>query len=151
MEFAKLAATRSTCIKRSVGAVLVRDSMIISTGYNGSPKGSIHCAVIGCVRIDVPSGQRHELCRGTHAEQNAIIQAACVGSSVRGSILYCTLRPCSICMKMIINSEIREVVYDEYYEDALSDSLASDSGVNLTQIKKRNLNHFNSDVQSKTE
>ena len=146
MEFAKLASLRSTCMRRKVGAILVRDNMVVSTGYNGAPKGCIHCSMVGCKRdaLQVPSGQRAELCRGLHAEQNAIIQAACVGVPIRGAVMYVTNSPCSICMKMIINSEIREVIYDERYDDPMSDSLASDAGVLLIQIKNRSLNNFGS-------
>lgn len=144
MEFCKVASARSTCLRRKVGAVIVKDSMIISTGYNGAPKGIMHCSRFGCRReaLQVPSGQRHELCRGLHAEQNAIIQAACIGVPIKGSILYCTNSPCSICMKMIINAEIREVVFEERYDDPLSDAMASEAGLSVTQLKFRDLNNF---------
>lgn len=101
MEMAYLASKRSTCLRRKVGAVLIRDNQIIATGYNGSPKGVPHCEDIGCLREQqkVPSGKNQELCRGVHAEQNAIIQAAINGSSTRGAILYCTNQPCSICAR----------------------------------------------------
>ncbi|MEF3255755.1 MAG: cytidine/deoxycytidylate deaminase family protein, partial [Deferribacterales bacterium] len=108
---------RSTCIRREVGALIVKDRHILSTGYNGVPSGISHCSEVGCLRIklNVPSGQRHELCRGLHAEQNAIIQAAKYGVCIDGSQIYTNTKPCSICTKMIINAGIKEIVYLEYY------------------------------------
>ncbi|HOG26310.1 MAG TPA: cytidine/deoxycytidylate deaminase family protein [Candidatus Cloacimonas sp.] len=137
MEMAYLAAKRSTCLRRKVGAVLVRDNQIISTGYNGSPKGVPHCAEIGCLRKqqNVPSGKNHELCRGVHAEQNAIIQAAINGSSTRGSILYCTNQPCSICARLIINAEIKTVYIAETYPDELGEELFREAGIELIQYE----------------
>ncbi len=125
MAMAELAATRSTCIKRKVGAVLVKNRRIISTGYNGAPEVHTHCQEIGCMReqLNVPSGERHELCRGVHAEQNAIIQAAVHGISVSGAYLYCTSKPCSICAKMIVNAGISSVVYRDEYDDKMSDTV----------------------------
>ncbi|RLF35737.1 MAG: cytidine deaminase, partial [Thermoplasmata archaeon] len=101
MEMAHVVAKRSTCLRRKVGAILVKDKHILSTGYNGAPKGLKHCSEVGCLRekLRVPSGQRHELCRGLHAEQNAIIQAAVFGVSIEGSTLYCTNAPCVVCAK----------------------------------------------------
>lgn len=133
MQMAYLASTRSTCIRRAVGAVLVRDNQIISTGYNGSPKGVPHCAEVGCLReqLNVPSGQKHELCRGVHAEQNAIIQAAINGSSTRGAQLYCTHQPCSICARLLINAEIKTVYISEVYPDELGEQLFREAGVEL--------------------
>lgn len=133
MEMAHLAAKRSTCLRRSVGAVLVRDNQIISTGYNGSPKGVPHCADVGCLRMqkNVPSGQQHELCRGVHAEQNAIIQAAINGSSTKNGVLYCTHQPCSICARLIINAEIRTVYCAATYPDALAEQLFEEAGIEL--------------------
>ena len=123
MSMADLAATRSTCIRRKVGAVLVKNHRIISTGYNGATAGHQHCKDIGCLReqLNIPSGEKHELCRGVHAEQNAIIQAAVHGVSVAGAYLYCTSKPCSICAKMIVNACILSVVYRDDYEDKMSD------------------------------
>ena len=139
MEMAKLASKRSTCLRRKTGAVLVKDNRVIATGYNGAPKGLPHCSEVGCVReeLKVPSGQRHELCRGLHAEQNAIIQAAVFGVSTRGATLYCTTFPCSICAKMIINAEIKEVVYDDEYEDELSRKMLLEAGVKVRKYKPR--------------
>ncbi|HNT53028.1 MAG TPA: cytidine/deoxycytidylate deaminase family protein, partial [Candidatus Syntrophosphaera sp.] len=131
MQMALLAATRSTCLRRQVGAVLVKDNQILSTGYNGSPKGIAHCAEVGCLRQtnSVPSGQMHEICRGVHAEQNAIIQAGLNGSSTRGATIYCTHQPCSICARLIINAEIRTVYIAEKYPDQLAEQLFSEAGV----------------------
>lgn len=136
MSIAELVAQRSTCMRRRVGALLVHDKRIISTGYNGVPSGIRHCTEIGCLREQqgVPSGERHELCRGLHAEQNAIIQAALHGASVKGSSLYCTNMPCSICSKMLINAGIVEVFYKEGYADSLSSTLMEEAGIPLTQI-----------------
>ena len=133
MQMAFLASSRSTCLRRQVGAVLVKDNQILSTGYNGSPKGVRHCSEVGCLREknNVPSGQMHELCRGLHAEQNAIIQAGINGSSARGATLYCTHQPCSICAKMIINAEIQTVYVAEKYPDELAEKLLAEAGVEL--------------------
>ncbi len=135
MEFANLAQRRSSCKRRQVGAIIVKDRMILATGYNGAPKGVTHCTEVGCLREEqnVPSGQRHELCRGLHAEQNAIIQAAYHGVSIRGSVLYCTNRPCAICTKMIINAGIRKVFYAGHYEDALAESIAKEAGLDVVR------------------
>ena len=133
MRMAFLASTRSTCIRRAVGAALVRDNQIISTGYNGSPKNSPHCKDVGCLRqqLNVPSGEKHELCRGVHAEQNAIIQAAINGSSTRNAVLYCTHQPCSICAKMIINAEIRQIYIANAYPDELALELFRGADIDL--------------------
>lgn len=140
MEMTKLTSTRSSCLRRHVGAVLVKDTRAIATGYNGAPAGVTHCEVTGCLRqkLNVPSGERHELCRGLHAEQNAIIQAALYGVSTEGATLYCTTKPCSICTKMIINAKITKIVYEEYYEDSLSDELLKDTDIRILQYKKEN-------------
>lgn len=140
MEMTKLTATRSSCLRRHVGAVLVKDTRVIATGYNGAPAGVTHCEVTGCLRqkLNVPSGERHELCRGLHAEQNAIIQAALYGVSTEGATLYCTTKPCSICTKMIINAKITKIVYEEYYEDSLADELLKDTDIRILQYKKEN-------------
>ena len=137
MEMAHIVSTRSTCKRRKVGAILVKDKHILSTGYNGAPKGLKHCSDVGCLREDlkVPSGQRHELCRGLHAEQNAIIQAAYHGTSVRGAKIYCTTRPCSICTKMIINAGIEEVIYIEEYDDDLAAQLVKESDLIFRKIE----------------
>lgn len=137
-EIADLVSTRSTCLRNNVGAVIVKDSQILSTGYNGAPKGLPHCDELGgCMRerLGVKSGERHELCRGLHAEQNAIIQAAYHGVSVKGAKMYCTTRPCSICTKMIINAGITEVVFMEEYNDELAKELVDQSTLTLRQVK----------------
>src|SRR3989338_9406064 len=109
---ADLVSKRATCLRRSVGAVLVKDKRILATGYNGAPSGITHCEITGCLRekLKIPSGERHELCRGLHAEQNCLLQAALYGISLKDSILYCTNEPCIICTKMLINAGVREVV-----------------------------------------
>lgn len=131
MNMAKLVATRSTCVRRRVGAVIVKDKRVLSTGYNGAPKGSKHCDEKGCIRVDldVPSGTRHELCRGVHAEQNAVVQAAYFGVSVKDSTIYTTTYPCSMCAKMLINAGVVEIVYNEGYPDDLSKELIAESGM----------------------
>ncbi|MEA4978205.1 MAG: cytidine/deoxycytidylate deaminase family protein [Methanomassiliicoccaceae archaeon] len=131
MSMAKLVATRSTCIRRQVGAVVVKEKRVLSTGYNGAPKGSRHCEELGCIReiLDVPSGTRHELCRGVHAEQNAVVQAAYFGVSVKDASIYTTTYPCSMCAKIIINAGITEIVYGEGYPDNLSKDLLEESGL----------------------
>ncbi|MFC1655795.1 cytidine/deoxycytidylate deaminase family protein [Patescibacteria group bacterium] len=116
-------AERSTCLRRKVGSVIAKDSQQLTAGYNGAPKGLKHCKQLGgCLRekLGIPSGQRHEICRGTHAEQNAITQAAKFGINIEGSTLYCNTHPCTICTKMIINSGITKVVYDSDYNDPLA-------------------------------
>ncbi|KAF5428411.1 dCMP deaminase [Candidatus Methanomarinus sp.] len=119
MEIAEVVAKRSTCLRNKVGAVIVRDKRILSTGYNGAPRDMEHCLEIGCIRDqqNIASGTRHELCRAVHAEQNAIIQSALHGVSVEGATLYCTHQPCILCTKMIINSKIKRVVYSKKYPD----------------------------------
>lgn len=136
MSITELVAQRSTCTRRFVGAILVMDKRIISTGYNGAPSGISHCLDVGCLREQqgIPSGERHELCRGLHAEQNAIIQAAQQGSTIGGATLYCTNMPCSICTKMLINSKINEVYYREGYADMLTSSLMAEAGIPLIQL-----------------
>ena len=131
MEMAELARKRTTCIRRGVGAVIVKDNRVMATGYNGVPKGISHCSEVGCLRqqMGVPSGKMHELCRGLHAEQNAIIQAATLGQNIGGSVLYCTTQPCSICSKMIINAGIKRVVIAEPYPDELGEAMLKEAGV----------------------
>ena len=122
MRMAHLASERSTCLRRKVGAVIVADKRVLTTGYNGAPKGLPHCEETGCIRQqqNVPSGQRHELCRGVHAEQNAIIQAAVFGVSVKGATIYITNYPCSVCSKLLLNAGISEVIYEGEYKDELA-------------------------------
>ncbi len=134
MDIVTLVARRSTCVRRSVGALLVKDRRLLATGYNGAPSGLRHCRDIGCLRekYQVPSGERHELCRGLHAEQNAIIQAAFHGVSVRGATLYCTTHPCIICAKMIINAGIVRIMIREGYRDALAAEILDEAGIGMT-------------------
>jgi dCMP deaminase len=131
MEITHLVARRSTCLRRQVGAVLVKDRNILATGYNGAPSGVAHCLDAGCLRerLQVPSGERHELCRGLHAEQNAIIQAAKHGTNIDSSTLYCTTMPCIICSKMMINAGIRRIVFEEGYSDQLAAEMIAESGI----------------------
>lgn len=137
MEVAKLTATRSTCLRRQVGAVIVKDRHIIATGYNGAPRGLSHCDERGgCLRqeLGVPSGQRHELCRALHAEQNAIIQAATLGQNIEGGTIYITHQPCAICSKMIINSGINRIVVNEGYPDDLALEFLDEAGLKVIML-----------------
>ena len=135
MEITRVVATRSTCLRRQVGAILVKDRHIIATGYNGAPRGLAHCNEVGCLRTQqgIASGERHELCRALHAEQNAIIQAAVSGVSIDGATLYVNLFPCSLCAKMLINSRIKRIVYCADYPDELSHALLKEAGIELVQ------------------
>ena len=137
MDIANLVSRRSTCLRRAVGAIVVKEHRVLATGYNGAPAGIRHCAEVGCLResMNVESGQRHELCRGIHAEQNAIIQAAYHGVPIRGAILFCTNLPCTICTKMLINAGIAEICYQEGYADQLSRSLLDEAGIILREVK----------------
>lgn len=136
MRIAFLVAERSTCLRRKVGAVAVKEKRILATGYNGAPAGTAHCLDIGCMRekLNIPSGQRHELCRGLHAEQNVIIQAAVHGVSIAGADLYCTTQPCIICTKMLINCGVRNIHYAEGYPDELSRDMLEESGVKFDTL-----------------
>ncbi len=138
IDMAYLVSTRSTCLRRKVGAVIVKNNQVISTGYNGAPKSVPHCSLTGCLRqqMNVPSGERHELCRGVHAEQNAIVQAAVNGTSIQNAELYCTTQPCIICAKMIINSEIKRVFVAESYNDKMSLEMLTQANVELIKVDK---------------
>ncbi len=139
MAIAELVSSRSTCLRRHVGALIVKDKRILSTGYNGTPAGITHCGESGCNRenLKVPSGERHELCRGLHAEQNAIIQSALHGVSIKDSVLYCTHEPCSVCAKMIINAGIKEVKVANSYPDPMAGEMFRQAGVQITPIEKK--------------
>ncbi|MCK4520069.1 MAG: cytidine/deoxycytidylate deaminase family protein [Candidatus Omnitrophica bacterium] len=139
MKAAFLVCERSTCLRRRVGAVLVKDRQILATGYNGAPKGISHCEIVGCLRekLGVPSGQRHEICRGLHAEQNVILQAATFGVSTKESILYVTSAPCSICAKMIINAGIKEVIIKSEYPDKMAIEFLKQAGIVLRKMKDK--------------
>ncbi|MFO8110241.1 MAG: cytidine/deoxycytidylate deaminase family protein [Thermoplasmata archaeon] len=191
MAMAELVSERSTCLRRKVGAVLVKDKMVLSTGYNGAPKGLPHCEELGgCIRrgdihppyldifIDdfsdkygvddkgetvekinffpkkgnpVPSGYRHELCRAVHAEQNAVIQAAVSGVSIRSSTLYCTTYPCVVCTKILINSEVKRIVYDSEYKDPLSENMLKQSEIEIQRFKGKSKQKNISEYFSKNE
>ena len=131
MKITHLVAERSTCLRRKVGSIIVKDKRIISTGYNGAPRNLAHCLDAGCLRekMGIPSGERHELCRGAHAEQNAIIQAASSGISMEGATMYCTVAPCSTCSKMIINAGIVRLVLGGEYPDRLGEELVCEAGI----------------------
>lgn len=133
MDIAHLVAQRSTCLRRKVGAIAVLDRRILATGYNGAPSGVAHCLEVGCLRqqLGIPSGQRHEICRGIHAEQNVIIQAAVHGISLRGAEIFCTTQPCIICAKMLINCGVKKIWIAEGYPDRLSEQMLAEAGVEL--------------------
>jgi dCMP deaminase len=149
---AREVATRSTCLRRSVGAVIVRDKRILCTGYNGAPRGLPHCEETGCLRetLGIPSGQRQEICRGLHAEQNAIIQAALHGVSVEGGTIYVTIQPCITCAKMIINSGIVRVVVQDTYPDDLSAQMLEEAGVELV-VRSQTSHHRDTESTEKRE
>lgn len=128
---ASVVASRSTCLRRRVGAVLVRDRQILSTGYNGAPKNISHCEDAGCLRekLNIPPGERHEICRGSHAEINAIAQAAAAGTVTQGCWLYCTHEPCVYCTKALINAGCERVVFMQQYPDAFAREILRESGV----------------------
>ncbi len=139
MGMAELTAKRSTCLRRHVGAVIVKDRHIIATGYNGAPRGVAHCSEIGgCLReeMNIPSGERHELCRALHAEQNAIIQAATLGQSIEDGDIYITNQPCVICAKMIINAGIKRIVVRDGYPDELAVKILDEAGLKVVELKK---------------
>jgi dCMP deaminase len=137
LEVAELVSRRATCLRRRVGAVLVKDKKILATGYNGAPAGLEHCLDTGCIRekLKIPSGQRHELCRGLHAEQNVILQAALYGVSTRGSNLYITNQPCVICAKMLINAGIKEIVIFAGYPDELAKKFLKEAKIKIRRLK----------------
>jgi dCMP deaminase len=138
MDIAALVSRRSTCMRRAVGVVVIKDKRILSTGYNGAPSGLKHCEEVGCWRekLGVPSGERAELCRGLHAEQNAIIQAAYHGVQIKGSTLYATNQPCSICVKMLINAGVEKIVYLEGYPDELARQMLMESDIEVIKFKE---------------
>ena len=137
-QITSLVASRSTCLRRKVGAILVLEKRVLATGYNGAPQGLAHCLEIGCLREKegIPSGERHELCRGIHAEQNLIIQAARYGTSIFGSTLYCTNLPCVICTKMLINSGVKRICYGDGYPDKLALEMLDEAGIELVKMER---------------
>jgi len=138
LSIAHLVSRRSTCLRRHVGALFVKDKRILATGYNGAPSGIEHCEKTGCLRdkLKVPHGERHELCRGLHAEQNAILQAALHGVSVRGAKMYATTQPCIICAKMLINAGIKEIIIEGSYPDKLAREFFKKAKVNIRVITR---------------
>ncbi|MDP8233418.1 MAG: cytidine/deoxycytidylate deaminase family protein [Candidatus Saelkia tenebricola] len=133
IQIARIVSSRSTCLRRRVGAVIVKDRRILATGYNGTPTGITHCEIAGCLRekLNVPSGERHELCRGLHAEQNALLQAAFHGISLRRATIYCTNQPCVICAKMLINAGIEEIVISDGYPDQLAQEMLKEAKIKV--------------------
>jgi dCMP deaminase len=156
LEIARVVAGRSTCIRRQVGAVIVRERRILATGYNGAPAGLKHCLETGCLREQkqVPPGERHELCRGLHAEQNALIQAAVYGIAIKGAVCYITHQPCVLCAKMMINAKIEKVVFRGDYPDQLALEMLREAGVEIARYKveSRGTGHAEKDcLPSETE
>jgi dCMP deaminase len=131
MAITEQVAERATCTRRHIGAILVKDKRILATGYNGVPAGLSHCEEVGCLREmrGIPSGTQHELCRGIHAEQNAVIQAARHGIAIDGATCYCTHQPCVLCAKILINAGVREIVYRESYPDELAQEMLAEAGI----------------------
>lgn len=138
MKITQDVSERATCVKRQVGAIIVKDNRILSSGYNGTPKGFKHCEEVGCIRkeMNVPSGQRHELCRGLHAEQNAIVQAAWHGVKIEGGTMYSNYQPCVICAKMMINAGIKKLVYSGGYPDELAQEMLKESKLEVVKYEK---------------
>ncbi|NQS89953.1 cytidine deaminase [Patescibacteria group bacterium] len=139
MQIAMMIATRSTCLRRGVGAVIVKEKRILTTGYNGAPRGLPHCEEVGCLRekMGIPSGQRQEICRGLHAEQNAIIQAALYGIGIKDSVIYCTHQPCITCSKMIINAGIKKVFFKGDYPDPLAKEMLAEAKIELIKMERK--------------
>ncbi|NQT46509.1 MAG: cytidine deaminase [Candidatus Omnitrophica bacterium] len=137
LSIAELVSKRSTCLRRHVGAVIVKNKRILATGYNGAPSDIRHCEVTGCLReeMKVPSGERHELCRGLHGEQNAIVQASYHGVSINGASLYCTTLPCIICAKMLINAGITEIVIAKGYPDKMTADFLKEADIKVRTVK----------------
>ena len=138
LKVASVVAERATCHRHHMGAIAVRDKHILTTGYNGAPSGLKDCLELGCLRdeMGIPSGEKHEICRGVHAEQNVIIQAALHGISLEGSTIYCTHTPCVLCAKMLVNAKIKRFVSFSEYNDNAFKSLFKEAGVEL-DVKKR--------------
>lgn len=139
IDIARLVSKRSTCLRRKVGAIIVKDRRILATGYNGTPSKIKHCSETSCIRekLRIPSGERHELCRGLHAEQNVLLQAALYGISVKNSVLYCTNQPCVICAKMLINAGIDEVVISDGYPDKMARDFLKEAKIKIRILKNK--------------
>lgn len=133
LKIAQEVSHRSTCLRRQVGAILVKERRILATGYNGAPSGIRHCSEAGCTRelLAIPSGERHELCRGLHAEQNALLQAAYHGVAISGATIYSTHQPCVVCAKMLINAGVKEIAFEEGYPDLLAEELMAEAKITL--------------------
>lgn len=138
LEICAVVSKRSTCRRRQFGAVIVKNGQVLSTGYNGAPKGMPHCTEIGCLRdrLGIASGTRHEICRAVHAEQNAIIQCAYHGTSTAGGSLYVNGKPCKICAKMILNAGIVRLVYNGDYPDEEGIELLEKAGLDVMYYDK---------------
>ena len=136
MTIAGQVSGRSTCLRRHTGAVLVKDRRILATGYNGTPKGLAHCEQVGCLREQrrIASGTHHELCRGIHAEQNAVIQAAVYGTAIEGATIYSTHQPCVLCAKILINAGVREIFFRDPYPDPLAEELLAEAGITPVRV-----------------
>ena len=139
MQITELVAERTTCSRRKVGAIAVKDKRILATGYNGAPSGIRHCLEIGCLREqgNIPSGERHELCRGIHAEQNVIIQAAIHGIALDGCDIYCTTQPCLICTKMLINCHVRRIIYRDPYPIQMADEMLREANIESKKYESK--------------
>lgn len=137
MQMARLVAEDSTCLRRKVGAIAVKDNRVIATGFNGAPVECTHCEKVGCLReqLGVPSGHRAELCRAVHAEQNVVAQAALFGISLKGATIFQTTQPCLICLKLLINSGIEEIIYEHEYADEMVETFMKDAGVKIKLTK----------------
>ncbi|OPY33362.1 MAG: tRNA-specific adenosine deaminase [Methanomassiliicoccales archaeon PtaU1.Bin124] len=140
MAMAELVSTRSTCLRRKVGAVIVKEKRVLSTGYNGAPKGLRHCEEVGCVRQNqnIETGTRHELCRGVHAEQNAVVQAAYFGTSIKDASIYTTCFPCVLCTKILLNAGISEIIYMNDYIDPLSKEILNETDIVVRKFEEKN-------------
>ncbi len=142
MKLAWLVAERSTCIRHHVGAVIVRDKRILTTGYNGAASGTKDCLELGCLRneMNIPSGTRHEICRAIHAEQNAIIQAGTHGINIKGATIYCTHSPCILCAKMLANAGIKNFVMCLEYPDNSYKKLFDEANISYETMETPDLN-----------
>lgn len=144
LKIASVVAERSTCRRHHMGALAVRDKHILATGYNGAPAGLPDCLELGCLRdeLQIPSGERHEICRAIHAEQNVIIQASLHGVSIEGATIYCTHTPCRLCAKMLVNAKIKRFVSFRKYQDDTFSDLFRAAGITV-EIKDRPPNTIN--------
>ena len=139
LRIADVVAGRSTCLRRQVGSLVVKDRRMLATGYNGAPRGLAHCEEVGCLRdaAGIEHGRGHELCRGLHAEQNAIIQSAMYGVSIDGGTVYSTHQPCVLCTKMLINAGIKAIFYLERYPDELAEKMLDEAGITSRKMELR--------------